>query len=99
MPMLGVISETLEREGGSIRGEEDFFSVARTMPFVAGEVRLIDRDGKFSGRTFDTQRCDTLIYSIERIFLVESVEFQTAGAKPVKVVYLSEQVFHSNRSA
>jgi hypothetical protein len=35
MPMLGVMSETLEREGGSIRGEEDFFSVARTIPFVA----------------------------------------------------------------
>ena len=33
--MLGVMRETLEREGGSIRGEEDFFSVARTMPFVA----------------------------------------------------------------
>ena len=35
MPMLGVISETLESEGGSMRGEEDFFSVARTMPLVA----------------------------------------------------------------
>ena len=35
MPMSGVMRETLEREGGSMRGEEDFFSVARTMPFVA----------------------------------------------------------------
>ena len=35
MPMLGVIRETLERDGGSISGEEDFFSVARTMPLVA----------------------------------------------------------------
>jgi hypothetical protein len=35
MPMLGVIRETLESEGGSMRGEDDFFSVARTMPFVA----------------------------------------------------------------
>jgi hypothetical protein len=35
MPMLGVIRLTLERDGGSIRGEEDFFSVASTMPFVA----------------------------------------------------------------
>ena len=35
MPMLGVMRETLEREGGSMRGDEDFFSVARTMPFVA----------------------------------------------------------------
>jgi hypothetical protein len=33
--MLGVMRETLEREGGSIRGEEDFFSVARTTPLVA----------------------------------------------------------------
>jgi hypothetical protein len=36
MPMLGVIRLTLERDGGSMSGEEDFFSVARTMPFVAG---------------------------------------------------------------
>ena len=33
--MLGVIRETFEREGGSMSGEDDFFSVARTMPFVA----------------------------------------------------------------
>ena len=33
--MFGVMRETLESEGGSMRGEEDFFSVARTMPFVA----------------------------------------------------------------
>jgi len=37
MPMFGVTSEILEREGASMSGEEDFFSVARTMPFVAGE--------------------------------------------------------------
>ena len=35
--MLGVMRETLEREGGSIRGLEDFFSVARTTPLVAVE--------------------------------------------------------------
>jgi hypothetical protein len=35
MPISGVTREILEREGGSIRGEEDFFSVARTTPFVA----------------------------------------------------------------
>jgi hypothetical protein len=28
---------TFERDGGSMRGDEDFFSVARTMPFVAVE--------------------------------------------------------------
>jgi len=37
MPMLGVIRLTFEREGGSMRGDEDFFSVARTMPLVAVE--------------------------------------------------------------
>ena len=35
MPIFGVIKETFESEGGSMRGDEDFFSVARTMPFVA----------------------------------------------------------------
>jgi hypothetical protein len=35
MPMLGVIRLTFERDGGSMRGDDDFFSVARTMPFVA----------------------------------------------------------------
>lgn len=38
--MLGVIRETFDNEGASIRGDEDFFSVARTMPLVA----LIPRD-------------------------------------------------------
>ena len=33
--MLGVMRETFDREGGSMRGDEDFFSVARTIPFVA----------------------------------------------------------------
>jgi hypothetical protein len=35
MPIFGVIKETFESEGGSMRWDEDFFSVARTMPFVA----------------------------------------------------------------
>lgn len=33
--MLGVIREIFESEGASIRGDEDFFSVASTIPFVA----------------------------------------------------------------
>ena len=33
--MFGVMRETLESEGGSMSGDEDFFSVASTMPFVA----------------------------------------------------------------
>jgi hypothetical protein len=35
MPIFGVIRETFDKEGGSMRGEDDFFSVERTMPFVA----------------------------------------------------------------
>jgi hypothetical protein len=31
---------TFERDGGSISGDEDFFSVARTMPFVAIETSI-----------------------------------------------------------
>lgn len=41
--MLGVMSETLEREGGSMSGDEDFFSVAKTIPFVAVGVSLLTR--------------------------------------------------------
>ena len=37
MPMFGVMRETFEREGGSMSGDEDFFSVARTTPLVALE--------------------------------------------------------------
>ncbi len=42
--MSGVMRDTFERDGGSMRGEEDFFSVASTMPLVAvrsisGELR------------------------------------------------------------
>lgn len=38
--MLGVIRETFERDGGSIRGEDDFFSVAKTTPLVAEMISL-----------------------------------------------------------
>jgi hypothetical protein len=33
--MLGVTREILDSELGSARGEDDFFSVARTIPLVA----------------------------------------------------------------
>ena len=33
--MFGVMRLTLERDEGSARGDEDFFSVASTMPLVA----------------------------------------------------------------
>ena len=35
MPMFGVMRLTFEAEEASMRGEEDFFSVARTMPLAA----------------------------------------------------------------
>lgn len=35
MPQFGVMSETLESEEESMSVEADFFSVARTIPFVA----------------------------------------------------------------
>ena len=38
MPMFGVTKEIFEREGASINGDEDFFSVASTMPLVATVV-------------------------------------------------------------
>ena len=41
MPILGVIKETLESDGGSMRGDDDFFSVARTIPLVAIMVLVL----------------------------------------------------------
>jgi hypothetical protein len=38
MPIFGVMRLTFESEGGSIKGDDDFFSVASTMPFVAAKV-------------------------------------------------------------
>src|ERR1700761_138185 len=35
MPMLGVMRETLDEDEESMSGEEDFFSVASTMPLAA----------------------------------------------------------------
>jgi len=43
MPMSGVMREILEEEEEwrSMRAEEAFFSVAMTMPFVAGRESLL----------------------------------------------------------
>jgi len=35
MPMLGVMRLIFWRDVGSVSGDDDFFSVARTMPLVA----------------------------------------------------------------
>lgn len=40
--MSGVMRDTFERDGGSMRGDEDFFSVASTMPLVA--VNMFSED-------------------------------------------------------
>ncbi len=49
MPMLGVMRLILLRELGSASGEDAFFSVARTMPFVAAGKRMSAIDS-FLGR-------------------------------------------------
>lgn len=38
MPMFGVMLEILESDPWSARGDDDFFSVARTIPLVAEAV-------------------------------------------------------------
>jgi len=82
MPMLGVMSETLEREGGSIKGEDDFFSVARTTPLVAREEHVRtehfkDRAGILEDATFDSQRSDTLVDGVQGVFYL--YQFTTWG--------------------
>jgi len=56
--MLGVMREIFSRDEGLIREEVDFFSVARTIPFVAeGVMELASEiDVYFGGgeSTFDT---------------------------------------------
>jgi hypothetical protein len=74
MPMFGVINDTLAREGGSMRGDDDFFSVARTMPFVAAARISTDQRNEldeYRGTTFDSQRSDALVDCIEGIFFTE----------------------------
>lgn len=50
--MLGVTRLILDSEEGSARGEEDFFSVARTMPLVAALPRQAQnrRLGRWRGK-------------------------------------------------
>jgi hypothetical protein len=63
MPMLGVMRAILEDEWASISGDDAFFSVARTMPFVASRSqlpRVIDDEVP----TFDAKSSDALVYSI-----------------------------------
>lgn len=69
--MSGVIREILESEGGSAKGEEDFFSVAKTIPFVARESSVsksvqLNSFIKF-GRTFNSKGSDTLVDRVQSI--------------------------------
>lgn len=67
--MLGVTRLILDKDEGSARGDEDFFSVARTMPFVAECVVLAHR--KLAAQicllnqlTFNTKCCYALVYCV-----------------------------------
>jgi hypothetical protein len=70
--MLGVMSETLDDELESMSGDEDFFSVARTMPFVAvqGEIIVLECHvhADERRRTFDAECCHTLVDCVQSIF-------------------------------
>ena len=69
--MLGVMWLILDRLLWSARGDEDFFSVARTMPLVAAWLpSLAGLSCHLRGvaqPTFDTQRCDALVDGIQSI--------------------------------
>jgi hypothetical protein len=94
MPMLGVMRETFERDGGSMRGDEDFFSVARTTPFVAIVVEDVSEsvDEEVAGGilTFDSQCSNSLIYGVQGILLDKVSNIQTERAQ-VAQSYRSEQ--------
>jgi hypothetical protein len=53
MPIFGVTRAILDEECGSTSGEDDFFSVASTMPFVA--MKNVSRRERMSDlrQTFD----------------------------------------------
>lgn len=66
--MFGVMRETLESEGGSMRGDDDFFSVARTIPLVARLLlELVADISRLKLLTFDAQSCHTLVHGIQGI--------------------------------
>lgn len=69
--MFGVTRLILDSEEGSARGEEDFFSVARTMPFVAAQPCQFQscRLGRWERRalTLDAERCNALVDCVQGI--------------------------------
>jgi hypothetical protein len=58
----------LEEDVESMSGDEDFFSVARTMPLVADVDEHLGRCNGGSKRTLDSQRCNTLVDSVQGVF-------------------------------
>jgi hypothetical protein len=79
--MSGVIRLIFWRDVGSVSGEDDFFSVARTMPFVAmtrlaclAACRLVQ-----VRRTLDAECCHSLVNRIEGILYLH----QLAAKRPV----------------
>lgn len=52
--MSGVMRLILDKEEGSARGEDDFFSVARTMPLVAEIVVSLGASQRGVGRYLAT---------------------------------------------
>lgn len=60
--MLGVMRLILEREAGSVSGDDDFFSVAKTIPLVAEAVNTATKQHTAVDRlTFDAKGCHTLV--------------------------------------
>jgi hypothetical protein len=67
--MLGVTRLILDKEVGSVRGDDDFFSVAKTIPLVAGKVSVREKQQRYAvcRLTFDAEGCYTLVDCIESI--------------------------------
>lgn len=66
--MSGVTRLILDSELGSARGDDDFFSVARTIPLVAFEGLAWVEEGGASRLAFDTEGGDTLVDGVQSIF-------------------------------
>lgn len=58
----------LASELWSARGDEDFFSVARTIPLVASQGKSKSKGHDALRRTFDAKGGDTLVDGIEGVF-------------------------------
>lgn len=78
MPMFGVMRLTFDEDDESMSGDDDFFSVARTIPLVA-EVKISWEHVHGHGRpTLDSQGRNTLVDCVQGIlyWVVSSVPNQ-----------------------